>query len=72
MIRHSVLTADLMAALRAEERRPSAWMRVPTSSRVRWFDDNLYADLSEVYGKELGKSLQHAKEVGGCWIRAHP
>lgn len=26
-------------------------------------DDNLYADLSEVYGKELGKALQHAKEV---------
>ena len=26
-------------------------------------DDNLYADLSEVYGKELAKSLQHAKEV---------
>ncbi len=29
-------------------------------------DDNLYADLSEVYGKELGKSLQHAKEVRGA------
>lgn len=26
-------------------------------------DDNLYADLGEVYGKELGRSLQHAKEV---------
>jgi hypothetical protein len=31
-------------------------------------DDNLYADLSEVYGKELGKSLQHAKEVRGANI----
>lgn len=29
-------------------------------------DDNLYADLAEVYGKELGKSLQHAKEVRGA------
>jgi hypothetical protein len=29
-------------------------------------DDNLYADLSEVYGKELGKALQHAKEVRGA------
>jgi len=26
-------------------------------------DDNLYADLGEEYGKELAKSLQHAKEV---------
>jgi hypothetical protein len=26
-------------------------------------DDNLYADLGEVYGKELAKALQHAKEV---------
>lgn len=26
-------------------------------------DDNLYADLGEEYGKELGKSLQYAKEV---------
>lgn len=29
-------------------------------------DDNLYDDLSEVYGKELGKAMQHAKEVR-CW-----
>lgn len=28
-------------------------------------DDNLYGDLSEEYGKELGKSLQYAKEVRG-------
>lgn len=26
-------------------------------------DDNLYGDLSETYGKEIGKALQHAKEV---------
>jgi phage major head subunit gpT-like protein len=26
-------------------------------------DDNLYADLSELYGKEMAKSHQHAKEV---------
>lgn len=31
-------------------------------------DDNLYADLSEVYGKELGKALQHAKEVRGAGL----
>lgn len=29
-------------------------------------DDNLYADISEIYGKELGKALQHAKEVRGA------
>lgn len=28
-------------------------------------DDNLYADLSEEYGREMGKSLQYAKEVRG-------
>lgn len=31
-------------------------------------DDNLYGDLSEIYGKEMGKSLQHAKEVRGANI----
>lgn len=31
-------------------------------------DDNLYDDLSEVYGRELGKALQHAKEVRGAAI----
>lgn len=31
-------------------------------------DDNLYADLSEEYGKEMGKSLQYAKEVRGSNI----
>lgn len=29
-------------------------------------DDNLYSDLSEVFGKELGKAIQHAKEVRGA------
>lgn len=28
--------------------------------------DNQYDDLSEVYGRELGKALQHAKEVRGA------
>lgn len=31
-------------------------------------DDNLYGDISEQFGKELGKSLQHAKEVRGANI----
>lgn len=31
-------------------------------------DDNLYGDLSEEYGKEMGKSLQYAKEVRGSNI----
>lgn len=31
-------------------------------------DDNLYADLAEVYGKELAKSLNHAREVRGANI----
>lgn len=28
-------------------------------------DDNLYGDISEIYGKEMGKAMQHAKEVRG-------
>lgn len=31
-------------------------------------DDNLYADLSEAFSKELAKALQHSKEVRGANI----
>lgn len=31
-------------------------------------DDNLYADIAEIYGRELAKSLRHAKEVRGAAI----
>ena len=31
-------------------------------------DDNLYADISELYGKELARALQHAKEVRGAQL----